>query len=108
MWCNTEAVHLHNPYTHVGNMEFVVHLETFNFDLLFFITCLTLAHGPHNRPGLLTLACSRVLKWVVEALLKTHFRMGELTVGGVGGVLASLTTMVKECWGSSFLITLSC
>ena len=24
--------------------------------------------------------------------------------GGVGGVLASPTSMVKECWGSSFLI----
>ena len=24
--------------------------------------------------------------------------------GGVGGVMASLTTMVEECWGSSFLI----
>ena len=25
--------------------------------------------------------------------------------GGVGGVLASLSAMVKECWGSSFPIT---
>ena len=34
-----------------------------------FITCLILSHGPRNRPLLITLANSRVLMWVVEALL---------------------------------------
>ena len=33
--------------------------------------------------------------------MSTHIRIGELTVEGV---LASLTTMVKECCGTSFLI----
>ena len=37
----------------------------------FFITCLVLAHGPRNRPLLLTLAYSRVLTCVVEALFTT-------------------------------------
>ena len=47
-------------------------------------------------PNYLLLTCFDVM-WVVEALLttlvSTHIRMGELTVGGV---LASLSNMVKE------------
>ena len=48
-----------------------------------------------------------------DSCLFTCFNLGSgilVTVdhasGGVGGVLASLTTMVKECWGCSFLIIL--
>ena len=37
-----------------------------------FIACLVLAHGPQNTLILLTLAYSRVLTWVVDALLTTQ------------------------------------
>ena len=43
-----KPLHLHNPSTSVGNMEVVDRLEMFNFDLLYFIACLVLAHGPRN------------------------------------------------------------
>ena len=64
------------------------------------MACLVLAHGPPLKLTLITYSC-----------LLTCFDAGsgssvDHTSGGVGGVLASLTTMVKECCGSYFIIIL--
>ena len=52
---------------------------------------IVLAYSPRNKPELPTLAYSRVLTWVVEALLTTLVEGLEDN----GGVLASTNTMVK-------------
>ena len=98
-----EALHLHKPSVRVGSIEMVDTLENVKlWSTVFLITCHVLAHGRHNWLKLLLLAYLHVLSWVVEALLTTHLYKG------VGGVLASLTTVVKQCCGSSLVIIAPC
>ena len=71
--CKTEAVTppqpLHSSGEHGGGRPLRKRLTLI---YCIFIACLVLAHGPRNRPQLLTLAYSRGLTWVVEALLTTR------------------------------------
>ena len=97
MWCNTEAATPPQPL-HKCGQHGGARLLRKGLILIYyiFIPCIVLGHGPRNRP--------------LYFLLTTHFLdvgIGKSSVdhagGGVGGVLASLTTIVKECCGSSFL-----
>ena len=98
MWCKPKAATPSQPLHKRGQQGGGRPLRK-RLTLIYciFITCLVVGHGPLNRLLLLTLAYSRVLN-VGSGSSVDH------ASGGVGGVLASLTTMVIECWGSSFLI----
>ena len=85
--CNTEAA---TPPQAWATWRWSTTLKTFNFDLLYFYNM------PHTCPNYLFLP---TLVFDVGS-----GRSVDHASGGVGGVLASFNTMVKECCGSSFLI----
>ena len=99
VWCNSEADYSSiTPPQVWATWRWPIAWKTLNF--YFFIACLVLVHGSRNRPQLLTIAYSRALTWVVEALLTT-------SVEGLEVCWLHLI-LWKKCCGSSFLIIPLC
>ena len=90
VWHNTEAVTppqpLHKRGQHGGGRPL---RKRFTLIYCIIIACLVLAHGPRNRPYYSLLPT--LVFWVGSGSSVGH------ASGGVGGVLASLSIMVKEC-----------
>ena len=123
VWCNTEAATppqpLHWRGKHGGGRPLRILLTLIYCT---FIACLVLAHGLDNRPQLLTLAYSRVLTWVVEALLTTLVEglevcwlhlllrvLGQLLLNNTSMHIASANnTLLVLIWSFVFPIVICC